>query len=530
MIISRPMIRSISIDNVRLFSGTGWTFPIHPLQVFCGTNSAGKSTLLKTLLLLRQSVVVPESYEGADGRLRFVSNQADLGNYASFVSNNMLEEDIRISITIEDRLRRKTIEDLISMKNGRTSHQVADKNTWLPYTLTASFRFSLDKKEASLARTQGFLKEANFEIGYLGNSLLHWKIVSTLGKATEEKNFERYELLVPSFFSKEAMGHLKSVGVDKETDFERYQAFLAGLLPAGVRSQMGKKGKKLKTDQQIFWPLPTQLHYAQSDLERALKSIHYLGPLRTPAQRYYVASLDDAPDFDSTGAFLPSILHQRGNEKIFGGAPGVNQLSPQQLDTLEGGLNHWLHYLRTGEMGHSADAPQEIKLSATKDVLVELLLRAPSGASSHALTDSGFGYSQVLPILVRGLLASPNSTLIIEQPELHLNPGLQVRLAVFFIEMVKAGKQVLIETHSEHLVNAIRVLAAEDPSNEVAKRVGIIFMEMTASGPVVHNLNLQPDGTVPDWPPSFFGEAMSLSSRLLKAQRNFISTSKPSNA
>lgn len=519
------MISSISVENVRLFDGSGWNFPIHPLEVFCGTNSAGKSTLLKVLLLLRQSALVPESYEGTQGRLRFVSSQADLGNYFSFVSHNDGTKDIKIEITIEDVIRESAVNSLIAMKKETPAVRGSRQTAWKPYSLKSSFVFGLEKKESQVsARPQGFLKEARFDLAYSGEQLLTWRIVSSLGKSSEEKNVERYELLVPPYFAKAAMGQLDSLGVERETKFVRYQAALNGILPEGLRSQWGKKGKRSKGTENLFWPLPPQLYFLQTDLQQALRNIHYLGPLRTPAQRYYVAKYDDSPDLDSTGEFLPSILHQRGDDKIKG-VPSLKPLDDKNLDTLVEGLNYWLHYLRTGEKEKTSEPQLEIELSTTKDVIVELLLKSPAGSEAHALADSGFGYSQILPILVRGLLAEPRSTLIIEQPELHLNPALQVRLAGFFIELIKAGKQVLIETHSEHLVNAIRVLAAEDLSGDVAKQVGIIFMEMSPEGPKVHRLDIQSDGTVPDWPASFFGEAISLSTRLLKAQGRFMQKS-----
>jgi predicted ATPase len=150
-----------------------------------------------------------------------------------------------------------------------------------------------------------------------------------------------------------------------------------------------------------------------------------------------------------------------------------------------------------------------------------LFLKSTTGSQSHAVADSGFGYSQVLPIIVRCLLAGEGDSILIEQPELHLNPALQVRLAEFFIAISRAGRQIVLETHSEHIVNALRVAAAEDPSGTIATSIAMYYV---ASGdrPKLHELHVQPDGTVPDWPTEFFGEALALSGRLLRAQRRFL--------
>lgn len=520
------MISSISIKNVRLFRGDRWEFPLAQLSVFCGTNSAGKSTLLNTLLLLRQSAIVPESYEGIEGGLRFVSKQADLGSYDAFVSDHKLDKDIQIEIELEERITESAVEDLRDMlkeEGEKTRKRKGSASSrWMPYTLKCSFTFGIDKRKLtdeliSQKRPRASLKEEAFTVNCSGETLLHWKIRSTVGKQSEEKNVKRYELLLPDSYVRAAIPFLKSLGIDPDTNLHRFQTTLPGILPAGIRAQWNQRRRESKEEQPYRnWMLPPHLNFIIKDFRMALDNLHYLGPLRSPAKRYYVANLDDAPDLDSTGEFLPAILHTKGEEQVFG-IPDQSELA-----TLETGLNYWIHYLRTGKSVEDARKLDEIRLTTTKNVLIELLLKTPSGVASHALADSGFGYSQVLPILVRGLLAKQGSTLIIEQPELHLNPALQVRLAAFFIELTRLGKQVFIETHSEHLVNALRVLTAEDESQEISQKLSIFFMEVDANGPVVHRLDVKPDGTVPEWPATFFGEAISLSTRLLKAQRRFI--------
>jgi predicted ATPase len=99
-----------------------------------------------------------------------------------------------------------------------------------------------------------------------------------------------------------------------------------------------------------------------------------------------------------------------------------------------------------------------------------------------------------------------------------LNPALQVRLSEFLVSLTFAEKRVLIETHSEHIVNSIRVLAAEDESGTLADMCRIVFIDTSAGRPLISDLDIESDGTVPDWPVQFFGEALSLGARLLRAQ------------
>ncbi len=125
-----------------------------------------------------------------------------------------------------------------------------------------------------------------------------------------------------------------------------------------------------------------------------------------------------------------------------------------------------------------------------------------------------------MPVITHGLLAEVDGTVVVEQPEVHLHPALQVRLANFFVAMARCGKQVILETHSEHLINAIRVLVAEAADKSFAQLCKVYFLEVKNLGPEVHDLTVKPDGTFEDIPKKFFGEALELSGRLLRAQKH----------
>src|SRR5690606_31440045 len=85
------------------------------------------------------------------------------------------------------------------------------------------------------------------------------------------------------------------------------------------------------------------------------------------------------------------------------------------------------------------------------------------------LPDVGFGVSQVLPVIVECFYAAPNSTIVIEQPELHLHPRVQAYLANLFVEAIRAREngrdrnvQILVESHSEHFIYRLQRLIAEE--------------------------------------------------------------------
>jgi predicted ATPase len=250
-------------------------------------------------------------------------------------------------------------------------------------------------------------------------------------------------------------------------------------------------------------------------IRQTFSSLEYLGPLRAPAQRYYSVQEDTrSSELDAAGEQLPFVLQNMASIAVMNVEPG--KVVPKE-QTLEKSLNAWLHYLRDGSYD-SSTKNGELRIKEIRGVLLEAELTSVLGREKHALADSGFGYSQVLPIIAKTLIASPGSTTLIEQPELHLNPALQVRLADFFIAMALAGKQVIVETHSEHLINALRTAAAEDATERIAPLISVYYLDSLGPKPDILKLEVQSDGTVPDWPPDFFGDALRLSTRLLKAQ------------
>ncbi len=539
------MITSIELENVRIFEDGDWKFPLHPLTVFCGTNSSGKSTILKTLLLLRQTQGIDEPYSMIPGKLRFSGTQVDLGNYCSFVSHNQCQREVGLALTIQDVMPSGLVKLIRAANKGESfsdsgsiqNDEVADSH--LPYSLRAYFKFkSINDTTSSLQlspedlnkigaiHSQSLLTHAHFQMVTKQEKLLSWEVVYSEDASSQNSS---YHILIPQ---KHFEGFIRlrsdSVKLDLtqiveigDQKFIKFSTALRGLFPISLIAELQIADEH--SDHKHFVPidLPPVIAAAYNDLQTALRQVQYLAPLRTPAERYYIAPNDTNPGMDPAGKFLPYILRDKGKEKVKTLLPG--QLGEPKGIALSEALNSWLHYLRTGQKPELDNFySDEIKAAITGNVLVELKIKTVDGEASHALADSGFGYSQVLPILVRGLLAKENSVLVIEQPELHLNPALQVRLAEFFVAMMRSGKQVLIETHSEHIVDAIRVFAAEDESGEIARNSGIFYIDAASERPYVYSMNVEPDGTMNNWPPHFFGEALSLSGRLLRAQRRFL--------
>lgn len=123
-------------------------------------------------------------------------------------------------------------------------------------------------------------------------------------------------------------------------------------------------------------------------------------------------------------------------------------------------------------------------------------------------TMSGFGVSYVLPIITAGLLCSTqkNSILIIENPEAHLHPAAQSNMGKFLTLVAESGVQVVIETHSEHIIDGIRIQSAFD---KFYNNVVVNFLEMQKEGVKINAININSSGELGKWPKGFFDQKQS---------------------
>ena len=117
----------------------------------------------------------------------------------------------------------------------------------------------------------------------------------------------------------------------------------------------------------------------------------------------------------------------------------------------------------------------------------------------------GFGLTYSLPIIVAALGSTPGSVFIVENPEAHLHPRAQSEVGKFLVRLAASGVQTIIETHSDHVLNGVRVAVAGEQllgTDEVA----IHFFG--AAGAEVTEITLDGNGGLSAWPPGFFDQAV----------------------
>jgi predicted ATPase len=165
----------------------------------------------------------------------------------------------------------------------------------------------------------------------------------------------------------------------------------------------------------------------------------------------------------------------------------------------------------------TAQWPPGITASMIRFQEPELISQQMLASDQIRPANMGFGVSYALPILVAGLLMPVGGVLIVENPEAHLHPAGQSRLGRFLGQVAGSGAQVIVETHSDHVINGIRLAAAEDRVIEPGAVILHFFGEGYQGGPA--SIELTSHGGLTSWPKGFFDQIEEDLGRLARAKR-----------
>ncbi len=232
----------------------------------------------------------------------------------------------------------------------------------------------------------------------------------------------------------------------------------------------------------------------------SMPEFYYLNAERLGPRVQGTTCAQDFPNVGCQGEYTAQIL---GDSAIKYGFTVDSRKMPIEADgsRFEHKVNAWLDFILPGasivnptsDVGH---------LSASFDVSNRFL---PS--SSVLPTNTGFGISYLLPIIVTGLLAGEKRVIIVENPEAHLHPSAQSKTGIFLATMAGAGVKVIVETHSDHVINGIQIACIGNRNLE--GRVGIKFFSHKNGDtqPSVTNININTTGELSEWPEGFFDQS-----------------------
>ncbi len=174
-------------------------------------------------------------------------------------------------------------------------------------------------------------------------------------------------------------------------------------------------------------------------------------------------------------------------------------------------LNDWLDELLDGI---------RVKVTANPETLTaQILLENNYTVNEPTLaTNLGFGVSYLLPIVANALIAEEGAFLIIENPEAHLHPGAQSKLGRFLAQIAATGVNVVLETHSDHIISGIQIAVAENTIK--ASHVNInYFFSSENKQPEMKPISISENGELSEWPKGFFDQTQIDYAHLFKLRR-----------
>ena len=447
------MLTNLHIRNFKSWKDTG-PIRLAPITVFFGANSAGKTSLLQFLLMLKQT-----------------SESSDRGRVIHFGDDHSLVE----LGTFQDLIFEHEVKNPLAFELSWTFPKLLEFTDQLKKDSYQADAVTFSASIASEGDTQ-YVENLNYQLSLEG--------VASVGvhlSAGTEKKLNRYKI--------------SASGYDLIRNPGR-----AWKLPSPVR----------------FYGFPDEVaaYYQNAGftsdlalaLEYQLRRILYLGPLRDVPRRSYTWAGDVPEHVGRDGEGAVAALLAATDRKL---SLGFRQRARpfQEL------IAEWLKKLGL------LDSFVAKKIAPNrKDYEVRVKTRGSS--KDVDLTDVGFGISQVLPVVVESFYVPRHSTVIIEQPELHLHPRVQSELADLFIAAIHAREnsddrciQFVIESHSEHFLQRLQRRIAERTLKP--KDVALYFCEPGHEGSTLRELDIDLFGDISNWPEDFFGDPMTdLSARM----------------
>jgi len=517
------MLKEYQISNFKPFAGPV-NIPIKPITLIFGANSSGKSAIFQSLLMLKQTLE-----EGRDPNMSLLpkGNIVDLGSFREFIHNHDVSNSFSFKMTFsfpkdifeafdidsyddEAEILHKSISSetiglsvTFSWNNGTSNIMIPAIDLYIGNDPKPIITYKIGEKN----------KSGSYEYEFTGN--FDHKYWHTYWECFDEKKPEAFEKQHDSDFDdlirelegmsdkekeklrnkleeyNRELNELKLKG--NERAVETYESFgddvltLKGFLPK-LLNYMETKYFLWESTYEEDSRNPSTFALTVANLIRKfLNDIEYIAPLREYPERFYIYGGNPLESVGSSGKMVFDVLFN----------------NPELLTKVN------KEFKRFG-------TDYELRLSRLSSEAFEPQLYNKSTDVAASFRDVGFGFSQVLPVIVQSM-SSKGKTLLIEQPELHLHPAFQAELGDLFIKSALGEQKntFIIETHSEHLILRLLRRIRETTNGELAEGdsplkpedVAVIYAKPTEKGTELIELRITEDGDFADkWPDGFFAE------------------------
>lgn len=425
----------ISISNFKSISKVE-DFELKPLTLLAGVNSSGKTSLLQVLLLLKQT------FEGDSGSLLDIEGE--------YLKANELKDLIHQ----KDKTRRLMFglefeaDDIFNKEDYYVYDKACRDIRGISFYLVFSVNGSVHLDNLILYLWyDGGEDNGNFTI-----------------IANNRKKNHSFTVSNPSMISPGVIPNRYGAYTDYMLSFKN------GFLPMFA--------EKIKTQGDYEVASFMIMKTLRTTLEHFFEKVYYVGPQRVKPvlTRSYDKIAFDKVGID--GEFTRFLLNEHKKDIVEGYNKELIEL-----------VRFWIV-----EKMHLAS---DIMVSKDANKRYRTTIKNDSGLNVD-LCHMGFGLSQILPVVVQGLLVPVGGTFIVEDSDVHMHPNVQAMMMNFFIDLIRHGRRVIVETHSDHIVTRLRLLIAKSDSLK-KEDVNVCFVSDTEGHSEYMSLPLSDDGL-------FFGQ------------------------
>jgi hypothetical protein len=548
------MLTGLSITNFKAFGGRHF-MRFAPITLVFGTNSAGKSSIVQSLLLLKQTLAStePTSVLTTRGEL------ANLGTYHDISFQHRTDAVLEIAAFADADFA------LLSERLRGTFLQQQHLTG-----LGSVFKYDKAQRAIGLEAVNVYVDNPNFPISTMEPFTVTRKLRSTqvsdsllrAGDAQNSHPFWRnlYESIRPKHLAtvEKRLEVLRSIAQGEGAKLGVGESFIVHDMLRAELSLGGNDASRVDKNELLSKVAMFAERFAEYD------SVRYMEDSLSYSNQFPLALRNCLPYDDSSSAMASSRyrreLRDPSLESIL-----LRSINPSRFDSFHFDVSRFVielsrsirqTLLRAVYLGPLRDIPDRLNtasgvgssnvgksgrhlpeiffrrsdlLEETNQILgvfgipYEIAIRRLRGAdvedvfglrlldlrtkTTVSMLDVGFGISQVLPIIAQSLLTQ-SSTIMIEQPEIHVHPKLQAELGTLFARAIQQprGNQFLIETHSEHLIRRLQRLVKQGelrPSD-----IAVLYVTRDRTGSQVHQISMDDDGDFLDeWPEGFFEEA-----------------------
>ena len=521
-------MNSIRIINMRSLVDTG-TIDLKPINMLVGSNSSGKSTFLRVFPLLKQSlyrringpifwagdekdyvdfgsyketinkgISEKENYIGLEFSIPYTLYEIARYSYSSSRVKNMPKKEAKIKIEISN----KGNIDIISKIELTCDEDelIIDNIKNKTFFNKEEIKMKNDRRKKYEDEYERYMNESNSISSVLydvfNSSELYKKVLDELLKNEDnelESDVEKNYIYRTTYFYRQNFIYKLAIEYvsNKSFDIEKFleepissDKLIDKALKNDINKSFFDDRKKTETLKLIYFTGVGK--YCADYIQSYFTKVNYIKPVRAHAERYYRLRNLSVEDIDSDGKNLP----------IF-----INSLNRRDLEK----YNEWLY------------ENFDFKVNP-KQTDGHVLINIEKDNGPINISDTGYGYSQLLPIITQLWVILNNKlnsvrneevpiVFAVEQPELHLHPELQAKLIDAVCKIAKEAKneiQFILETHSETMINRLGNLIYKNKISEDDVNIVMFEKEKEGQNTSVKISKFNKDGYLENWPIGFF--------------------------